>query len=77
MKEITPEMFNRAFMYLNTTSKPIKKIKVKSEFFDYLKNMCPPICLDMSKPEGIRAEFTGISIEVDDEIKHEYYEIVY
>ncbi len=78
MNEITPEMLNRALMYLNSTSKPIKKIKVTSEFADYLKKMCPPICLeDLSKSEGIRVEFTGIPIVVDDEIENEYYEVVY
>lgn len=78
MNEITLEMFNLAKMYLNSISKPIKKIKVKPEFFDYLEKMCPPICLeDLSKSEGIRAEFTGIPIVVDDEIENEYYEVVY
>ena len=78
MKEITPEMFNLALMHLNSLGTPIKKIKVKPEFFDYLEKIFSPICLeDLSKSEGIRAEFTGIPVEVDDEIENEYYELVY
>lgn len=79
MKEITLEMFNLALMYLNSTSKPIKKIKVTSEFADYLEQTCHPIYLDkdLSKSEGIRAQFTGIPIVVDDEIENDYYEIQY
>lgn len=78
MNEITPEMFNLALMHVNSLGAPIKKIKVKLEFFDYLGKMCPPICLeDLSKSEGIRAEFTGIPIEIDDTIENEYYELVY
>ena len=78
MNEITPGMFNLALMHLNSLGTPIKKIKVKPEFFDYLEKMCPPICLDdLPKSEGISGEFTGIPIVVDDDIENEYYEIVY
>ena len=78
MNEITPEMLNLALMHLNSLGTPIKKIKVRPEFFDYLEKMCPPIHLDdLSKSERIRTEFTGIPIVVDDEIENEYYEIVY
>ena len=77
--EITPEMFNLARMYLNSLDKPIKKIKVTSEFADYLEQTCHPIYLDkdLSKSEGIRALFTGIPVVVDDEIENDYYEVEY
>ena len=75
MKEITPEMFNLAYMYLKSTNKPIKKIKVTSEFADYLQQTCHPIYLYMSTPEGIMANFTGIPVVVDDEIENKYFEL--
>lgn len=78
MNEITHEMLDFNIMSLNMLNIPIKKIKVKSEFFDYIEKMCPSICLEnLSKSEGISGEFTGIPIVVDDDIENEYYEIVY
>ena len=78
MNEITLEMLNLTLMNLNSLGTPIKKIKVKPEFFDCLEKIFSPICLeDLSKSEGIRVEFTGLPIEVDDEIENEYYELVY
>ena len=75
--EITPEIYSLALMYLKSLGRPIKKIKVKSEFYDYLEHTCPPIYLDNDMPtsEGIIANFTGIPIVIDDEIESEYYEI--
>lgn len=74
--EITPEMFNLARMYLNSLDKPIKKIKVTSEFADYLEQTCHPIYLDKDS-EGIRAVFTGIPVVVDEEIENKYFELEY
>ena len=54
---------------------PIKQIKVKSDFAYYLEKMCPPIDsseIDLSGSEGIYASFTGIPIEIDDEIEGDY-----
>ena len=77
--ETTPEMFNLALMHLNSTSRPVKKIKVTSEFAEHLERTCPPIYLykDMSVFEVVRANFTGIPIIVDDEIDNPYYELEY
>lgn len=77
MNNVTPEMLSRALMYLNSAQVPIKKIKVTSEFADYLEKICPSICLDTFRGDGIRATFTSIPIVVDDEIKNEFYELVY
>ena len=77
MKEITPEMLNLAAMYLNSTSTRPKKIKVKSQFADYLERICSPVYLDTSTPEGVRANFVGIPVVVDDEIESLYFELEY
>ena len=77
MNEITPEMFNLDLMYLNSTNAPVKKIKVTSEFADYLEQVCHPVYLNTSTPEGIYANFTSIPVVIDDEIENEYYELVY
>lgn len=56
-----------------------KKIKVKSDFYYYLtKNFIDiPICDKDDLPPGYHSYFTGITIEIDDTIKSEYYELVY
>ena len=71
MKEITPEMFDLALMYLKSYGKVIKKIKVTSEFADHLEQICPPIYFD-TESEGIIANFTGIPVVVDDTINDDY-----
>lgn len=76
MNEITPEMFNLALMYLNSTNAPVKKIKVTSEFATYLENVCHPIYYDNIR-DGVRGTFTGIPVVIDDEIENEFYELVY
>lgn len=53
-----------------------KQIKVRSEFYNTLIKMCPPITLSDTEVEGIRGLFTGIPIIVDDEIENDY-ETVY
>jgi hypothetical protein len=64
------EELDRALARLNTLPLPIKKIKVKSEFYDQLEEICPPI--SSSEVEGIRGAFTGIPIVIDDEIENDY-----
>lgn len=54
----------------------IKKIKLTSDFANYLVAKHPIITLP-NTPEGIRAEFTGIPFEVDDDILNDYYELVF
>lgn len=77
MNEITPEMLNLALMYLQSTNTLIKKIKVKSDFFDYLKETCHYTYLNTYEGEGIRTVLIGVPIELDDTIENEYYELVY
>lgn len=70
----SPEMLNRALMQINSVGKPIKKIKVTSWFYYYLKWVCPPI--ELQESQDIKVILTGIPIEVDNTIDN-YYEIVY
>lgn len=57
--------------------KHLNKIKVSSAFFDYLKASSDPFGLGPSIiPEGKTASWTGIPVEIDDEIDG-HYEFVY
>ena len=51
---------------------PLKKIKVKSEFYNVLVKACPPITLSEAEAKGVRGLFTGVPIEIDDEIEDDY-----
>lgn len=54
-------------------SPPLKKIKVKSEFYNNLVKAFPPItCSEAEDIYGIRARFTGVPIEIDDDIEDDY-----
>ena len=68
-------------LYQKSLDNPmIKQIKVTSVFWEYLRNKYLPITLndDLSIPSsGMRAEFTGIPIVVDDEIERPFYEFVF
>lgn len=64
------EELDRTFAHLNTLPNSVKKIKVKSEFYDQLKEICPPTSLP--EIEGVYGTFTGIPIEIDDEIENDY-----
>lgn len=77
MKEVTPEMLNLAAMYLNSTNAKPKKIKVTSQFADYIEQICHPVYFDISTSEGVRGNFVGIPVVIDDEIESEYCEIEY
>lgn len=68
------EELHRALARLNDLPPQIKHIKVKSEFAEQLKNICPPAY--SSGADGIRAKLTGIPIVIDDEIENDY-EAVY
>ena len=72
MNEITPEMINLAARYLIYTNNRPKKIKVTPEFANILAASFHHVCLAMDSPEGIRANFVGIPVVVDDTIKNEY-----
>ena len=76
--KITPEMFNLALTYLKRTGALIKKIKVTSEFANYLEQNCDHICLDENTPAsvGTIANFTGTPVVIDDTIEG-YYELEY
>lgn len=82
--ELLAKIMNVDLFYaalLDKTSNPmVKQIKVTTDFWNYLNNKFPPITLDkefLASPSGVRAEFTGIPVIVDDTIEHPFYEIVF
>ena len=65
--------------YWKSIQPPLTKIKVKSEFYDGIVKVFPPITwsdMDVEDIHGVQAEFTRIPIEIDDEIEDDY-ELVY
>jgi hypothetical protein len=59
--------------YWNSIQSPqLKKIKVKSEFYNNLVKVCPPITVSDAEVDGVYGAFTGIPIEIDDEIEGDY-----
>lgn len=69
--------FEKAMLHADDSLKCVKKIKVSSAFFAYLKAISDPFGLGPSViPEGKTAYWTGIPVEIDDEIDG-YYEFVY
>lgn len=77
MHNITPEEFDLAFMYLQVTENFVEKIKVTSEYAEYLKATCHPVYLNTDVGDGILGKFVGIPIVVDDAIESRDYEIEY
>ena len=80
MNDITLEMFNLAKMYILNNMHKAKKIKVTSKFATYLEETCHTDFLDVKdkpKYEGTWGQFESVSIEIDDTIENEYYELVY
>lgn len=75
MEKITPEMIKLALMYLQSNGHHIKKIKVTSEFADYLVATCHPTYVQAVNESGIYAAFTGIPVVIDDTIENKYYEL--
>lgn len=74
MNEITPEMLELAVKYLNYTNNIPKKIKVTSEFYDYLKKTIP-MPYQAEPLDGCYGMLTGIPVVIDDTIENEYYEL--
>lgn len=75
MKELTRKILNRAIM---STGKPIKKVKVTSEFYNYLTATClTTFQTAPTLPLGVVGQFTGIPIEIDNSIEDERYRIIY
>lgn len=69
--------FERSMLHADDPLKCVKKVKVSSVLFNYLKAISDPFGLGPSKiPEGKMAYWTGIPIEIDDEIDG-HYEFVY
>lgn len=59
--------------YWKSIQPALTKIKVKSEFYDNLVKAFPPITWSEADDiHGIRARFTGIPIEIDDDIEDDY-----
>lgn len=71
------ENFNTTLMYLNSIDKPIKKIKVTSDFYNYLESKYrSDIWFEqVDKSTGYISKFTGIPIVVDDGIIGDHYEL--
>ncbi len=69
--------FEKAMLHADDPLKCVKKVKVSSALFTYLKSISDPFGMGPSTiPEGKTAYWTGIPIEIDDEIDG-YYEFVY
>lgn len=69
--------FEQAMLHADDQLKCVKKMKVSPGFFAYLKAISDPFGLGPSViPEGKTAYWTGIPVEIDDEIDG-YYEFVY
>ena len=74
---IDMENIKTMFCRETVSSKYVKKIKVSSPFFAYLKTFLgPPQINQEAMQEGKMANWTAIPIEIDDEIKG-HYEFVY
>lgn len=69
--------FEKSMLHADDQLKCVKKVKVSSPFFAYLKAISDPFGLGPSIiPEGQIAYWTGIPVEIDDEIDG-YCEFVY
>ena len=77
MKELNLEVFKLANMHLESGEPMPKKIKITSEFYEYLAVVCQTTFESASNRAGVYGQFTGIPIEIDDTIENEYYELVY
>lgn len=78
--EITLEDFEISMLYASTRPKAVpKKIKVTHNFYNCLVAKFTEYVIHErdDSPRGYYSYFTGISIEIDDTIENEYYEIVY
>lgn len=77
--EFTLENLKAMYANLHKINVP-KKIKVTSDFYDYLVAKTKDEVVlhkDDDLPNGYYGTFTGIPIEIDDAIENEYYELVY
>lgn len=75
MKELTFETLHYTIM---RTGKPIKKIKVTSDFYNYLTATClTTFQTAPTLPPGVVGKFAGIHVEIDNSIENEYYEFVF
>lgn len=77
---VLEELFDITQSFAKCSKPRIKQIKVTTYFWNYLNNKFPPITLGkepFTSSLGVRAEFTGIPVVVDDTIKHPFYEIVF
>ena len=69
--------FEKAMLHADDPLKCVQKVKVSSALFAYLKAISDPFGIGSSTiPEGKTAYWTGVPIEVDDEIDG-HYEFVY
>lgn len=69
--------FEKAMLHADDPLKCVKKVKVSSALFAYLKSISDPFGMGSGTiPEGKTAYWTGIPIEIDDEIDG-HYEFVY
>ena len=55
----------------------ITRIKVTSEFADYLRTLCHYETTNMNTCDGVRGAFIGVPMDIDDTIKNKHYEFVY
>lgn len=77
MDNITPEALAYAFLSFKLDNSRPKKIKVTSEFADYLKATIPmSYNAECDACNGYYGEFIGIPLELDDTIDG-YYKVEY
>lgn len=72
----TPEILAQTLLDAELIKHP-KAIKVTSDFMQYLEVKCTKEIININSPQGIRSNFIGIPIFVDNTIEHPYYEFVY
>lgn len=72
--DVTLKTLAEAILNVEFTGHP-KAIKVTNEFMQYLEVKCIKEIININSPQGIRSNFVGIPIFVDDTIKSPYYEL--
>ena len=78
--EITLEQFNEAMLYARLGPNRPKKIKITSDFYNYLVAKTEDEVVlhkDDNSHNGYYDTFVCLPIEIDNTIEDKYYELVY
>lgn len=81
MNITTKDLYNLMYSVFSLDPRP-RKIKITSKFNTYLDTICQTVFEEPHRNElariaGTIGRFDGITIEIDDTIENEYYELVY